>query len=186
MVGARVDVLRGTQEMSCLEHKRCPAWNTRDVLLGTHEMSCVEHTRCPAWNTRDVLLGTQEMSCVEQKRCPAWNTRDALLGTQEMSCVRAYVRTYVPLISSTIVFDVTAAGNPLEVVRRTYADCFLRRMMDEFADDGRKIIRKNLRPSCGVRPTGVPTAGGLPPPDPPRRWLKPGSAVRLKPSGPEI
>ena len=34
--------------MSCLEHTRCPAWNTRDVLLGTHEMSCLEHRKCPA------------------------------------------------------------------------------------------------------------------------------------------
>ena len=75
--------------MIVFEHKECPAWNTRDVLLGTHEMSCVEHTRCPAWNTRDVLLGTHEMSCLEHKRCRA--------------CVRAYVRTYVPLISSMIV-----------------------------------------------------------------------------------
>ena len=75
--------------MSCLEHTRCPAWNTRDVLLGTHEMSCVEHTRCPAWNTRDVLRGTHEMSCLERTRCLAWNTRDVLFGTQEMTTKRA-------------------------------------------------------------------------------------------------
>ena len=31
--------LIGAQEMSCLEHRRCPAWNTRKVLLGTHRMS---------------------------------------------------------------------------------------------------------------------------------------------------
>ena len=39
------NVLLGTQEMSCLKHRRCPAWNTRDVLPGTHEMSCVEHRK---------------------------------------------------------------------------------------------------------------------------------------------
>ena len=66
MVGARVDVLLGTREMPCLEHKRCPAWNTRDVLLGTQEKTRLEHMRCLAWNTRDVLLGTQEMSFYSQ------------------------------------------------------------------------------------------------------------------------
>ena len=79
------DVLLGTEEMSCLEHRRCPAWNTRDVLLGTQEMSCLQHKKCPAWNTRDVLLGTHEMSCLEHKKCPAWNTRNVLLRTQGMS-----------------------------------------------------------------------------------------------------
>ena len=87
MAWSKGNVLLGTQDMSCVEHKECPAWNTRDVLLGTEEMSCLEHRRCPAWNTRDVLLGTQEMSCLQHKKCPAWNTRDVLLGTHEMSCL---------------------------------------------------------------------------------------------------
>ena len=66
--------------MSCLEHRRCPPWNTGDVLLETQEMSCLEQRRCPAWAIGDVLLGTQEMSCVENTRCPAWNTKNVLLG----------------------------------------------------------------------------------------------------------
>ena len=32
------------------------SWHKRDVLLGAQEMSCVDHRRCPAWNTGDVLL----------------------------------------------------------------------------------------------------------------------------------
>ena len=77
-------VLIGTQEMSCLQHRRCPLSNTGDVLFRTQEMSCLEHRRCPAWNTRDVLLGTHAMSCVEHRRCPAWNIGDVLPGTQEI------------------------------------------------------------------------------------------------------
>ncbi len=41
-------------------HRRCPAWNTGDVLRGTQEMSCVEHRICPAWKIGDVLPGTQD------------------------------------------------------------------------------------------------------------------------------
>ena len=74
------NVLLGTEEMSCLEHRRCPAWNTRDVLLGTHEMSCLEHTRCPVWNTRDVLFGTQEMSCVDHRK---WWYDDVMIRYDE-------------------------------------------------------------------------------------------------------
>ena len=29
---------------------------------GTHEMSCLQHRECLAWNTRNVLRGTQEIS----------------------------------------------------------------------------------------------------------------------------
>ena len=67
------DFLFGNDDVSCLEHEECPAWNTRNVLLGTHGTSCLEHTECPAWNTRNVLRGTHEMSCLEHKK--------------EMSCV---------------------------------------------------------------------------------------------------
>ena len=42
------DVLLGTQEMSCLEQKECPAWNSRTVLLGTHGMSCLDSKECLA------------------------------------------------------------------------------------------------------------------------------------------
>ena len=57
-----------------------------DVVLGTQEMSCVEHRRCPAWNIGDVLLGmlgAQELSCAEHKTCPARNMGIVLLGTQK-------------------------------------------------------------------------------------------------------
>ena len=64
-----------------------PAWTTHNVLLGTQEMSCVEHKECPASNTRNVLLRSQGMFCFEHKELPAWNTRNVLLGTQEMSCL---------------------------------------------------------------------------------------------------
>ena len=80
--------------MSCLEYKRCLAWNTgdvlrgaRDALLGTHGMSCLERTEFPAWNTRNALLGTHGMSCLEHKERPVWNTGNVLLGTHGVSCV---------------------------------------------------------------------------------------------------
>ena len=89
------DVLSGIEEMSSVEHRRCPPWNTGDVLpgthqmfaIGTHEMSCVEHRKCSAWNTVNVLPGAQELSRLDQRNCPAWNTSDALHGTQEMLCM---------------------------------------------------------------------------------------------------
>ena len=40
-------------------------WSIESVLLGTQGMSSLEHKECPASNTRNVLLGTQEMSCLE-------------------------------------------------------------------------------------------------------------------------
>ena len=72
----------GTNEMSCLQHRECPAWNIRNVLLGAQGLSCLEHKDCPAWNTRNVLRGTQGMSRVEHRERPAWNTRKVLPGTQ--------------------------------------------------------------------------------------------------------
>ena len=79
------DVLLGTQEMSCWEHRRCLAWSTGDALLQTQEMSRLEYRRRPAWNTRNVLLGTQGMSCLEHRECLAWKARNVLFGTHELS-----------------------------------------------------------------------------------------------------
>ena len=62
------------------------AWNTRRVLVGTREMSCLEHKECPASNTRNVLLRTQRMFCFEHKECSASNTRNVLLRTHGMFC----------------------------------------------------------------------------------------------------
>ena len=70
--------------MSCLEHRKCPAWNTGIVLRGTQEMFCLEHTKCFAWNTRNVLFVTKEISRVQQKNRPVWSTRNIMFGTQEM------------------------------------------------------------------------------------------------------
>ena len=64
-----------TQEMSCFEHKECPASNTRNVLLRIHGMSCFEHKECPASRTRNVLLGNDQMSYAR--------TRNLLRGNDE-------------------------------------------------------------------------------------------------------
>ena len=49
-------------------------WSIGSVLLGTQGLSSLGHKECPASNTRNVLLGTQGRFCVEHKECPAWNT----------------------------------------------------------------------------------------------------------------
>ena len=69
----------GTKEMSCSQHKECPASNTRNVLL---------RKECPDWNARNVMLRTSGMSCVEHKERPASNTRNVLLGNDQMSYAR--------------------------------------------------------------------------------------------------
>ena len=81
-------VLLGTQGMSSLEHKECPASNTRNVLLGTHGMFCFDHKECLASNTRNVLFQTQRMFCFEHKECSASNTKNVLLRTQRMFCLK--------------------------------------------------------------------------------------------------
>ena len=80
--------MHGTRGMSCVEHKECLAWNTRNGSHGKKGMSCLEHTKCLAWNTGNVLFGSQGMSCVERKECLAWNTGSVLLGTQGISCLK--------------------------------------------------------------------------------------------------
>ena len=47
------------------------------------EMSCVEHTRCPAWNTGNVLLGTQDMSCLQHRKSRVWSIGDVLYGGRQ-------------------------------------------------------------------------------------------------------
>ena len=75
--GDRRNVVRGAEEMFCVEHKECPAWNTRIVLLGTHGVSCSEHTEGPP--------GAQVMSCLEHAEClehtiyPDWNTESVMI-----------------------------------------------------------------------------------------------------------
>ena len=81
-------VLLRTQGMSSLEHKECPASNTRNVLLGTHGMFCFDHKECLASNTRNVLFQTQRMFCLEHKECSASNTKNVLLRTQRMFCLK--------------------------------------------------------------------------------------------------
>ena len=92
----------GAQHMSCLEHRRCPAWNTRNVLLGTQGMSCLEHTECHAREERNVLLRTHGVSCLEHKECLAWNTRNVLLGAQGMSCL-AHKETVPEIVQCTVL-----------------------------------------------------------------------------------
>ena len=78
----------GTHEISCSQHKQCPASNTENVLLRTQRMSCFEQKECLASNTRKFVFRTQGMSCLEHKECPAWNTRSVLRGTQGMMVLR--------------------------------------------------------------------------------------------------
>ena len=79
------NVLLGTQEMSCLEHKECPASNTRNVLLRTQGMSCFDHKECSVSNTRNFLLGTHGMFCFEHTECPSSNIRNFVRRTQGLS-----------------------------------------------------------------------------------------------------
>ena len=71
----------GPQEMSCSQHKECPASNTRNVLLRTQAMSFLEHKECPSSNIRNVFLRTQGMSFFEHKEFHSSNTRNVLLRT---------------------------------------------------------------------------------------------------------
>ena len=67
MFGAETFFVLGAQDMSW--------WNAGDVLLGTHEVSCLEHKRCPAGNTqnglehRKCLAWNNELPCVEHRKC---------------------------------------------------------------------------------------------------------------------
>ena len=79
------NVLLGTQEMSCLEHKECPASNTRNVLLRTQGMSCFDHKECSVSNTKNFLLGTHGMFCFEHTECPSSNIRNFVRRTQGLS-----------------------------------------------------------------------------------------------------
>ena len=79
------NVLLGTQEMSCLEHKECPASNKRNVLLRTQGMSCFDHKECSVSNTRNFLLGTHGMFCFEHTECPSSNIRNFVRRTQGLS-----------------------------------------------------------------------------------------------------
>ena len=51
------NVLFGTQELFCVEQRKCLAWNTRNALFGAHEISCLEHKK-----------GAQEISCLEHMK----------------------------------------------------------------------------------------------------------------------
>ncbi|MEC7216216.1 MAG: hypothetical protein VXW26_17530 [SAR324 cluster bacterium] len=104
-------VLLGTQGMSCLEHRKCPACGNIDpknttsletmaswalknrarkmtiFLRGMINMFGAETIfRDFRWSIGSVLLGTQGMSSPEHKECPASNTGNVLLGTQGMFC----------------------------------------------------------------------------------------------------
>ena len=46
------DMMIWTQEMFCLEHRKCFVWNAGLVVRGTEKMFCLEHRKCLAWNTR--------------------------------------------------------------------------------------------------------------------------------------
>ena len=51
------NLLFGAQEMLCVEHRTCFAWNTGSVLFGTQEMLSLEYT--------NVFRATKEISCLQ-------------------------------------------------------------------------------------------------------------------------
>ena len=42
------------------DSRKCLAWSTGNVVRGTQEFFCVEHRKGFVWNTGNVLLGAQE------------------------------------------------------------------------------------------------------------------------------
>ena len=125
--------LFGTQELSCLEHSTCLAWNTGNVLRGSQEMSCLERSKCLAWNTGIVCLEqskclgwTQEMFCLEHRECFSWNIRIVVRGNTEN--VLRITGNFVPgpqelsCVEQKIFFPKPALPNGVPTLR--YNNCW--------------------------------------------------------------
>ena len=56
------------EEKNLRESFEISLWNTRKVLVGTQSMSCLKHKECPASNTRTGMLGTQGLSCLAHRK----------------------------------------------------------------------------------------------------------------------
>ena len=65
------------------DSRKCFAWSTGNVVRGTQEMFCVEQRIRLPRNTGNVLRGTQEVSCLEHRKCFVGSTGNALRGAHE-------------------------------------------------------------------------------------------------------
>ena len=70
------DVLRGTEEMSSLEHRRCPLWNTGTAFFGIHEIFSSGHKK---FKNKNVLRADDKSFCVQMTNTVPYES----YGTQD-------------------------------------------------------------------------------------------------------